>query len=25
MFDLTQQAAGQVSRDGQVTWIGVRE
>src|SRR5437773_227629 len=25
MFDLTQQAAGHESRDGQVTWIGVRE
>src|SRR5439155_23663086 len=25
MFDLTQQAAGHLSRDGQVTWIGVRE
>ena len=25
MFDLTQQAAGHGSRDGQVTWIGVRE
>src|SRR5881396_1873192 len=25
MFELTQQAAGHGSRDGQVTWIGVRE
>src|SRR5216110_1335140 len=25
MFELTQQAAGQVSRDGEVRWIGVRE